>query len=117
MKYFIAIAAAVMTAILSPAAGHAADANAGKAKFQQLCASCHGAAGKGDGAAAVALNPKPRNFSDAAYMKTRTDADLKNIILNGGVAAGKSATMPPWKASLQGADVDNIIAFIRTLSK
>jgi mono/diheme cytochrome c family protein len=95
----------------------AADVAAGKAKFQQLCASCHGATGKGDGAAAAALNPKPRNFSDAAYMKARTDADLKNIIMNGGPAVGKSATMPPWKASLKDADVDNIIAFIRTLSK
>jgi mono/diheme cytochrome c family protein len=117
MKYFSLIAFTIMGTIAVPSIVHAADANAGKAKFQQLCASCHGANGKGDGAAAANLNPKPRNLSDAAYMKTRTDADLKNIILNGGPAVGKSATMPPWKASLQAADVDNIIAFIRTLSK
>ncbi len=35
----------------------------GKAQFEQQCASCHGAAGKGDGAAAAGLNPKPRNFT------------------------------------------------------
>lgn len=111
------VTAAVLAAMMASATLQAADANAGKTKFQQLCASCHGASGKGDGAASAALNPKPRNLSDAAYMKTRTDADLKNIIMNGGAAAGKSATMPPWKASLKDADVDNIIAFIRTLSK
>lgn len=111
------VTAAVMAAIIASVTAQAADASAGKAKFQQLCASCHGATGKGDGVASAALNPKPRNLSDAAYMKTRTDADLKNVILNGGAAIGKSASMPPWKASLQGADVDNLIAFIRTLSK
>lgn len=94
-----------------------ADVAAGKTKFQTLCASCHGPAGKGDGPATAALNPKPRNFSDVAYMKTRTDADLKNVIVNGGAAAGKSASMPPWKASLKDQDVVNMIAYIRTLGK
>lgn len=95
----------------------APDVAAGKAKFQMLCSTCHGSAGKGDGAAAAGLNPKPRNFADAAYMKTRTDTDLKNIITNGGAAVGKSASMPPWKASLNDQDVGNIIAFIRSLNK
>ncbi len=34
----------------------------GKATFTNVCTSCHGAEGNGDGAAGVALNPKPRNF-------------------------------------------------------
>ncbi len=34
----------------------------GKASFATYCASCHGPGGKGDGAAAAALNPKPRNL-------------------------------------------------------
>lgn len=117
MQRSMIITAAVLIAAIAPTMVQAADANAGKTRFQQLCASCHGATGKGDGAASAALNPKPRNLSDATYMKTRPDADLKNIIMNGGAAAGKSATMPPWKASLKDADVDNIVAFIRTLAK
>lgn len=96
---------------------HAADVAAGKAKFQTLCASCHGATGKGDGAASAALTPKPRNLADAAYMKTRSDADLKKVIMDGGPAIGKSASMPPWKASLKGPDLDNIVAYIRSLAK
>jgi len=39
----------------------------GKASYDQMCASCHGAAGKGDGAAAAALNPKPKDLSDKKY--------------------------------------------------
>jgi mono/diheme cytochrome c family protein len=35
----------------------------GKALFGVNCTSCHGMAGAGDGAAAAALNPKPRNFT------------------------------------------------------
>ena len=35
----------------------------GKELYNTNCASCHGAAGKGDGPAGAALNPKARNFS------------------------------------------------------
>lgn len=35
----------------------------GKTLFTVNCASCHGVAGKGDGPAAAALNPKPRDFT------------------------------------------------------
>ncbi len=35
----------------------------GNALFQMNCASCHGANGAGDGVAAPAMNPKPRNFT------------------------------------------------------
>ena len=37
----------------------------GKASFEMNCASCHGPAGAGDGAAAAALDPKPRNLATA----------------------------------------------------
>ncbi len=38
----------------------------GKVSFNLNCASCHGAKGEGDGVAAAALNPKPRNFTTDA---------------------------------------------------
>jgi caa(3)-type oxidase subunit IV len=41
----------------------------GKGLYEQQCASCHGAAGHGDGVAGAALNPKPRNFSVAEGWK------------------------------------------------
>jgi len=44
----------------------------GKALFDQNCATCHGAEGKGDGAAGKGLNPKPRNFAEKAGWKNGT---------------------------------------------
>lgn len=115
MPFIIAVIVLLIPALCYAQAG--ANLAAGQAKFQQLCATCHGATGKGDGAAAAGLNPRPRNFSDAAYMARRTDADLKKVILEGGPAAGLSALMPPWKTSCSETDIANLIAYIRSLSK
>jgi cytochrome c len=37
--------------------------------YAQNCAMCHGAEGKGDGAAGQALNPKPRNLVEGPWKK------------------------------------------------
>ncbi len=95
----------------------AADADAGKVKYQQFCGACHGPTGKGDGPAAASLNPKPRDHSDTKYMKSLSDAQISKIIKMGGSAVGKSPTMPPWGGALSDDDIKNVVAFIRTLSK
>lgn len=88
----------------------------GKAHYQALCAPCHGASGKGDGPAAAALDPKPRNHADGAYMNTLSDEHLATVIKNGGAAVGKSPLMPPWRDSLNDAQVHDLIAYLRTLA-
>ena len=64
------------------------------AKWDNLCVSCHGKKGHGDGVAAASLNPKPASFGDAAWQKSVTDEHLTKVIVEGGAAAGKSALMP-----------------------
>jgi len=54
------------------------------------CASCHGAKGKGDGAAAAALTPKPADWT-AKKVQDETDGSLFWKI-----STGRGA-MPPWK--------------------
>jgi mono/diheme cytochrome c family protein len=73
--------------------------NAAAKEAQQIfvtrCAVCHGEGGQGDGPGAAALNPKPRNYTDKAWQASVTDAELKEVIVKGGLAVGKSATMAP----------------------
>lgn len=116
----------ILAALALPSAALAADVAAGKAKFMQLCVSCHGEGGKGDGptgkALAAAGQPAPRDFTVGAFKfdtdkdgKTGTDADLKNVISKGALAYGGNAMMAP--VVMSDADMANVIAFIRSLKK
>ena len=62
--------------------------------FMTVCATCHGAYCTGKGPASETLNPKPRNYTDAAWQATVTDEDLRKTILLGGQGVGKSPMMP-----------------------
>jgi mono/diheme cytochrome c family protein len=88
---------------------------AGKQIFAQVCTPCHGEGGKGDGPAAAALNPKPRNLTEPGYLTSLDDRYLFELISRGGVAVGKSAMMPP-QPSLAASDIGNVVAFVKTLS-
>lgn len=114
---------AAVVALAAPTTALAADAEAGNAAYQANCASCHGPTGAGDGPVAVALDPKPRNFSDADFKfdtdgdgKTGTDADIANIVKNGAAEYGGSVMMAPLP-HLSADDVANITAYIRTLAE
>ena len=77
------------------------------------CSSCHGEAGRGDGAAAMVLNPKPRNLSDVAWQGSVEDAALKKVIVEGGAAVGLSSAMPP--AVDLGSKPEQLDALVRHL--
>lgn len=111
--------AMVVTFVLSLTAGAAvaADAAAGEAKFKQLCSACHGPAGAGDGPAAAGLRPTPRDLSDAAWQASVDDAHIRAVIEKGGAAVGLSPMMTPWGHALKGDDLDNVVAYIRSLNK
>ena len=63
--------------------------------FAIRCSVCHGTSGVGDGAAAVALDPKPRNYQDKTWQASVSNEEIAEIIVKGGAAMGKSALMPP----------------------
>ncbi len=117
----IAIATAALAVLPAPPAT-AGDAEAGKTPFATNCSSCHGMGGKGDGPVGAVLQPPPRDFSVGDFKfdtdddgKTGTDADLKNVITNGAGKYGGSMLMAPWGAMLSPEDMDNVIAYIRSL--
>ncbi len=64
------------------------------ALFGQLCQTCHGPNGDGNGPVAASLPVKPRNYTDPAWQASVTDDQIKDIIVKGGAAVGKSAMMP-----------------------
>lgn len=94
-----------------------ADLEKGKKAFEMYCVSCHGASGAGDGAAAAALNPKPRNFTDAAYMTGRTDEQLIKVVTEGGAANNLSPLMAAWGTTLKPDEIKGVVAYIRTFVK
>src|SRR5690606_10216307 len=55
----------------------------GEALYAQLCASCHGATGAGDGPASVGLDPPPIDFSDRARADERSVFALYQVIEQG----------------------------------
>jgi mono/diheme cytochrome c family protein len=81
----------------------------GKKSAQINCVSCHGASGKGDGVAAVALNPKPADWT-SKKIQDEADGELFWKISNGRGA------MPPWK-HLPENERWALVHYIRTLKK
>ncbi len=51
--------------------------------FSQNCAMCHGAEGKGDGAAGAGLNPKPRNLVTGPWKKGGGFIGLYTVLTEG----------------------------------
>jgi mono/diheme cytochrome c family protein len=76
----------------STPAAPAVDMAAAKERFV-VCAACHGATGAGDGAAAVALVPKPRSFGDKEWQASVTDEHIVKVIVEGGPAVNLSPLM------------------------
>jgi mono/diheme cytochrome c family protein len=93
-------ATATAPAAATTAAG---DSDAGLTAYKMYCVTCHGTTGKGDGAAAAALNPKPADFAIGAF-KYDTNGngaagdidDIKAIVHDGAAKHGGSPLMAPW---------------------
>jgi len=84
----------------------AADAAAGKAVYGMKCKTCHGADGEGNAALAKVMKVEIKPLSEAAGM---SEADLKKV-----VSEGKGKMKP---VAVMGADLDNVVAFVKSLKK
>ena len=92
----------------APFASHGSE----KMIYDARCALCHGASGKGDGIAAAAAVPPPRDLTTAEWQSSVTDEHIEAIIKLGGTAVGKSAAMPP-NPDLQAKD--DVVKALRSL--
>jgi high-affinity iron transporter len=82
----------------------------GEGLFTQRCASCHGVTGAGDGALAKSLTRLPPEIGTVAWQVERSDEQLAEV-----VRAGIPGTAMPPSAELSPAQVDNMVAYLRTL--
>jgi len=86
----------------------------GRGLYKVNCVACHGESGRGDGPAAGALKPKPRDHTDRAYMSTLTNEEIGRVIQMGGAIKGKP--LMPSNPQIRGADLDALVAYVRSLS-
>ncbi len=93
----------LIIAALTASSTWAADATAGKAVYATKCKNCHGADGAGNPAIAKAMKVEMKALS-------ATTADVKDVITKG---QGKMKPMP----AVAGADLDNVVAYVKSLKK
>jgi high-affinity iron transporter len=82
----------------------------GEGLYTQRCASCHGVAGAGDGALAKSLTRLPPEIGSVTWQVERSDEQLAEV-----VRAGIPGTAMPPSADLTPAQVQSMVAFLRTL--
>ena len=111
--------AMALLAALPPCRLSGQDTTAGKLVYVKWCAGCHGETGAGDGPAASAMLPRPRNFTGAIYKirstasgQLPTDADLMRAIDDGL----PGSAMPAWKGRLSDGERRNVMAYLKTFS-
>ena len=102
----------------APAGGAKTGDERAHAMFETICATCHGNTGQGNGPAAESLPTKPRNYTDAAWQASVTDAQIKDIIVHGGQAVGKSPLMPANPELEHDPEkLDGLVKIIRAFGK
>lgn len=85
----------------------------GKALYERLCVTCHGASGRGDGPTGRLLTPKPSDFTK--HIRGHGDEYFFKAIQEGGAAMGKSPLMPAWGSQLKPKEIWDVVSYIWTL--
>jgi mono/diheme cytochrome c family protein len=102
------VRALIVAALVVAAGAAAAETRTGAAIYAERCAPCHGDGGAGDGPAAAALEPRPRNFREASFWTARTDDQLRQIVRD-----GKPGTMmSPFKDVLSTPEIDAVVGYV-----
>jgi len=97
--------------VLAPLAIRAADA---KANWDNNCAQCHGAAGKGDTKMGKMLNAA--DLTDPKKQASFTDAQATTAIKDGVKQNGKT-TMKAFSGKLTDDEIKALVAYVRALKK
>ncbi len=98
-------------ALLISGSALAADTERGKQVYTANCMACHGTQGNGQGPAAMALTPKPSDFTQAAFWDGRSDEALAN-----SVKTGKPGTSMAPFPQLTEKDMASLVDYLKTFN-
>ena len=81
----------------------------GAGVFQRSCASCHGVGREQK--VALGFKVAPPDLADATLQKRLTDADFRKVIREG------RGQMPPFGKMLDDEEVNDLLAYLRSLAR
>ena len=102
-------------ALINPVPDSASSVAAGEATYTQMCATCHGLTGRGDGqlaAATAAYGTPPSDLTDAVWQHGSTDGEIFTTIRDG---IGPAFAMDRFDARLADADIWNLINYLNRI--
>jgi cytochrome c6 len=110
MKTCTKITALAVGLLALAALGRAAPA---AENWENLCAKCHGADGKGQTKAGKKLSVK--DYTDAKVQAEMKDADMEKTILDGVTDKAGKEKMKAYKEEISAAEAKELVAYIRKL--
>jgi mono/diheme cytochrome c family protein len=102
-----------------PSSNVAANASHAQRLYVEKCAFCHGPDGRGNGASAPSMIPRPRDFTQGQFKYKTTpeeappsDEDLVKVVSEGLHASG----MPYFRDILSEADIREVVGYLKGFS-
>jgi mono/diheme cytochrome c family protein len=111
----LALAGTSVALVLAPLPPSPRGPEPGRTLYQTHCATCHGAAGRGDSWRARLLFLRPGDLASPA-LSTLPDHYLAELVRHGGSSFGKPG-MPSFSFVLTDAEIDAVILYVRTLAQ
>lgn len=108
MKHSAKITAACVTFVIAGALSYAAPASE---NWENHCAKCHGADGKGQTKAGKKLNVK--DYTDAKVQADMKDDDMAKAITDGVNDKAGKERMKAYKEEITAPEVKDLVGFIR----
>jgi mono/diheme cytochrome c family protein len=109
-KRLSVVAGVYLLTMASGTSAWSAEAKGGKATYEKLCVSCHGADGKGNPAMIKAMGEKGLNLV-SKEVQAKKDDELLKVIVEG---AGK---MPASGKNLSKQEQQDVLTYTRSLAK
>ena len=111
----LALGGTAVALVLAPLPPSPRGPEPGRTLYQTHCATCHGAAGRGDSWRARLLFLRPGDLSSPT-LSPLPDRYLVELVRHGGSGFGKPG-MPSFGFVLTDAEIDAIVQYVRALAR